>query len=129
MNAYWSIAETVRNIVSGEITATALVEGAFERISKLDDKLGAFLATDKAGALAQAAAIDQKRKEGKPLGSLVGVPISLTDTVVAKLRAAGAVILGKTNMDEFGMGSSTERSAFKPTKNPWDAARVPGGSS
>ena len=152
--AYWSIAETVRNIVSGEITATALVESTLERIGKLDDKLGAYLAIDKAGALGQAAVIDQKRKDGQPLGSLVGVPISLKDnlvtkgvvttagskildgwippydaTVVTKLRAAGAIILGKTNMDEFGMGSSTERSAFKPAKNPWDTTRVPGGSS
>jgi len=154
MTAYWSIAETVRNIVSGEITATTLVETTLDRIAKLDAKLGAYLAIDKAGALGQAAAIDQKRKAGQPLGALVGVPISLKDnlvtkglvttaaskildgwvppydaTVVAKLRAAGAVILGKTNMDEFGMGSSTERSAFKSTKNPWDTARVPGGSS
>ena len=75
--AYWSIAETVRNIVSGEITATALVESTLERIGKLDDKLGAYLAIDKAGALGQAAVIDQKRKDGQPLGSLVGVPISL----------------------------------------------------
>jgi aspartyl-tRNA(Asn)/glutamyl-tRNA(Gln) amidotransferase subunit A len=152
--AYWSIAETVRNIVSGEITATALVESTLERIGKLDDKLGAYLAIDKTGALGQAAVIDQKRKDGQPLGSLVGVPISLKDnlvtrgvvttaaskilegwvppydaTVVTKLRAAGAIILGKTNMDEFGMGSSTERSAYKPTKNPWDTTRVPGGSS
>ncbi|MBA3499593.1 MAG: Asp-tRNA(Asn)/Glu-tRNA(Gln) amidotransferase subunit GatA, partial [Deltaproteobacteria bacterium] len=152
--AYWSIAETVRNIVSGEITATALVESTLERIGKLDDKLGAYLAIDKAGALGQAAVIDQKRKDGQPLGALVGVPIALKDnlvtrgvvttaaskildgwippydaTVVTKLRAAGAIILGKTNMDEFGMGSSTERSAYKPTKNPWDTTRVPGGSS
>jgi len=154
MTAYWSIADTVRNIVSGEITATVLVETMLDRIGKLDDKLGAYLTIDKAGALGQAAAIDQKRKAGQPLGALVGVPISLKDnlvtkdlvttaaskildgwvppydaTVVAKLRAAGAIILGKTNMDEFGMGSSTERSAYQPTKNPWDTARVPGGSS
>ena len=154
MTAYWSIAETVRNIVSGEITATALVEATLERIAKLDERLGAYLAIDKAGALGQAAVIDQKRKDGQPLGSLVGVPVSLKDnlvtrgvattagskilegwippydaTVVTKLRAAGAIILGKTNMDEFGMGSSTERSAYKPAKNPWDTTRVPGGSS
>jgi aspartyl-tRNA(Asn)/glutamyl-tRNA(Gln) amidotransferase subunit A len=152
VTAYWSIAETVRNIVSGEITASALVEQTLERIG--DDRFGAFLAIDKANALAQAAAIDEKRKSGQPLGSLVGVPIALKDnlvtkgvattagskildgwippydaTVVSKLRGAGAIILGKTNMDEFGMGSSTERSAFKPTKNPWDPTRVPGGSS
>jgi aspartyl-tRNA(Asn)/glutamyl-tRNA(Gln) amidotransferase subunit A len=154
VTAYWSIAETVRNIVSGEITATALVESTLERITKLDDKLGSYLAIDKAGALGQAAVIDQKRKDGQPLGSLVGVPVSLKDnlvtrgvattagskildgwippydaTVVTKLRAAGAIILGKTNMDEFGMGSSTERSAYKPANNPWDTKRVPGGSS
>ena len=154
MTAYWSIGDTVRQIVTGEITATALVEATFERIAKLDGELGAYLALDTAGARAQAAEVDRKRKAGEPLGSLVGVPIALKDnlvtrgvattagskilegwippydaTVVTKLRAAGAVILGKTNMDEFGMGSSTERSAYKPAKNPWDARRVPGGSS
>ena len=154
MTAYWTIAETVKNIVAGEITATALVETMLDRIGKIDGKLDAFLVVDKAGALAQAAEIDRKRKAGEALGGLVGVPITLKDnlvtkgvattagskilegwvppydaTVVAKLRAAGAIILGKTNLDEFGMGSSTERSAFKPTKNPWDTTRVPGGSS
>ena len=154
MTAYWSIADTVRNIVTGEITATALTEKTLERIAKLDGDLGAYLTIDTPGALAQAAEVDRKRKAGQALGALVGVPISLKDnlvtrgvtttagskildgwvppydaTVVAKLRAAGAIILGKTNMDEFGMGSSTERSAYQPTKNPWDKARVPGGSS
>jgi aspartyl-tRNA(Asn)/glutamyl-tRNA(Gln) amidotransferase subunit A len=154
VTAFWTISETVRNIVTGEITATALVEKTLERIAKLDEKYGAYLVVDSAGALEQAAAIDKKRTTGQPLGALVGVPIALKDnlvtkgvvttagskildgwvppydaTVVAKLRAAGAVIVGKTNMDEFGMGSSTERSAFKPAKNPWDTTRVPGGSS
>ncbi len=154
MTAYWSVAETVKAIVTGEITATALVESIFDRITKLDGTLGAYLALDRAGAAAQAAEIDRKRASGAPLGALVGVPISLKDnlvtkgltttagskildgwvppydaTVVAKLRAAGAIILGKTNLDEFGMGSSTERSAYKVTKNPWDTVRVPGGSS
>ncbi|HLL22987.1 MAG TPA: Asp-tRNA(Asn)/Glu-tRNA(Gln) amidotransferase subunit GatA [Kofleriaceae bacterium] len=153
-HAFWSIAETVRNIVAGEITATALVEATLERIEAIDGQLGAYLAIDTAGALGRAAAIDQKRKAGQPLGALVGVPIALKDnlvtkglattagskildgwvppydaTVVTKLEAAGAIIIGKTNMDEFGMGSSTERSAFKPTMNPWDVTRVPGGSS
>ncbi|MBA3818384.1 MAG: Asp-tRNA(Asn)/Glu-tRNA(Gln) amidotransferase subunit GatA [Deltaproteobacteria bacterium] len=151
---FWSISDTVRHIVTGEITAQKLVDAMLNRITFLDREVGAYLEVDKAGAKAQAIEIDRKRTAGEALGSLVGVPISLKDnlvtkgvtttagskildgwvppydaTVVEKLRAAGAIILGKTNLDEFGMGSSTERSAYKKTKNPWDPARVPGGSS
>ncbi|MDQ3364279.1 MAG: Asp-tRNA(Asn)/Glu-tRNA(Gln) amidotransferase subunit GatA [Myxococcota bacterium] len=151
---FWSIAETVRHIVTGELTSQQLVDAMLARITLLDREVGAYLEVDKAGARAQAVEIDRKRSAGEALGALVGVPISLKDnlvtkgltttagskildgwippydaTVVEKLRAAGAIILGKTNLDEFGMGSSTERSAYQKTKNPWDPARVPGGSS
>ena len=151
---HWSVADTVRRIADGEISAAALVEPAIERIASLDGELGAFLVLDATGARAAAAEIDRRRAAGAPLPPLAGVPVTLKDnlvtagvattagskilagwippydaTVVARLRAAGAIILGKVNCDEFGMGSSTERSAFKLTRNPWDPARVPGGSS
>lgn len=151
---FWTIAEITKRIAGGEITATRIVDAITSRITNLDRELGAYLATDGDAARRDATEIDRKRKAGEPLGPLAGVPISLKDmivtkglvttagskilagweppydaTVVEKLRAAGAVIVGKVNCDEFGMGSSTERSAFKKTRNPWDPSRVPGGSS
>ncbi len=151
---FWSIADITRRIAAGEITATRLVDDLVARIASLDPTLGAYLATDADGAHRDAAEVDRKRAAGEPLGPLAGVPIALKDmivtkgvvttagskildgwvppydaTVVEKLRAAGAVILGKVNCDEFGMGSSTERSAYRKTLNPWDITRVPGGSS
>src|SRR3954470_1454085 len=132
------------------ISATELTRRCLESIEKLDPKLHAFNSVAADYAMTQAKAVD----EGKRAGPLAGVPIALKDnlcttfgtttcssrmlenfrspydaTVVKKLDAAGAVFLGKTNLDEFAMGSSTERSAFKKTRNPWDTSRVPGGSS
>jgi len=138
----------------GDTTPTEATEAYFARIAKLDARLAAYLTLTRDQALAAARAADARYRAGKPLGPLDGVPIAYKDvlctegtvttcgskilerfvppydaTAVARLGAAGAVMLGKTNMDEFAMGSSTEHSAFRPTRNPWDLERVPGGSS
>jgi aspartyl-tRNA(Asn)/glutamyl-tRNA(Gln) amidotransferase subunit A len=138
----------------GEITSVELTKKHLDRIADVDDKVKAFLFVDGDSALKQAAAVDADRASGKKLGPLAGIPLALKDvlaqegvpttagskilqgwkppydsTVVAKLKAAGVVILGKTNMDEFAMGSSTENSGYGPTFNPWDLTRTPGGSS
>ncbi len=139
---------------SGATTPTQVVETYLRRIEALDPKLRAYLTVIREVALAQAEAAAKRIKAGKPLGPLDGIPLAIKDvictkgvrttcgskildrfvppydaTVMARLNAAGAVTLGKTNMDEFAMGSSTENSAFFPTHNPWDLERVPGGSS
>jgi aspartyl-tRNA(Asn)/glutamyl-tRNA(Gln) amidotransferase subunit A len=146
-------AETAARIASGECTAVEVAEAHLARIDAVDEKLHAFLHVDREGALAQARAVDEKRAAGEPLGPLAGVPVAVKDlfttegvpttvgskilegwippydaTVVRKLKEAGLVLLGKTNMDEFAMGSSTENSAYGPTGNPWDLTRIPGGS-
>ncbi len=146
-----AIAERVRR---GETTALAVAEEALARIGARNAELNAFLTVSTDEVLAQARAVDAKRARGETLGPLAGVPIALKDalctrgvrttagskilerwippydaTVVAKLRAADAVLPGKTNMDEFAMGSSNESSAFGPAKHPLDLTRAPGGSS
>ena len=153
-NIYSTAAEMAAALNKKEITSVELTKAHLDRISAVDGKLNAFLHVDNQGALEQAAAVDAKRAKGESLSPLAGVPIAVKDilaqkdipttagskilegwrppydsTVVAKLKAAGVVILGKTNMDEFAMGSSTENSAYGTTQNPWDLTRTPGGSS
>ena len=143
-----------KQIASGETTAVAVCEAHLERIMALDPKVSAFNTVTAERALDRARALDDHQRTGKPLGPLHGVPVAIKDnmctagvpttasskilrgfvppysaTVVERLEAAGAVMLGKTNLDEFAMGSSTENSALGATKNPWDLERTPGGSS
>jgi aspartyl-tRNA(Asn)/glutamyl-tRNA(Gln) amidotransferase subunit A len=138
---------------AGEISSEELVRPLLER-SQRSRRLNIFVHLDPEHVLAQARALDARRKAGEPLGPLAGIPVAIKDvlcvegepttcgsrmlgnfrppydaTVIARLRAAGAILYGKTNMDEFAMGSSTENSAYGPTLNPWDESRVPGGSS
>ncbi|MCX6032874.1 MAG: amidase, partial [Chloroflexi bacterium] len=152
-----SISELQTRMATGELTAVGLAETYLRRIAELDQAGPALHAVIEVNpdALAIAASLDAEREAQEPRGPLHGIPVLLKDnidtadkmmttagslalagsiaaqdsTVAAKLRAAGAIILGKVNCDEFGMGSSTERSAFKKTRNPWDPSRVPGGSS
>jgi aspartyl-tRNA(Asn)/glutamyl-tRNA(Gln) amidotransferase subunit A len=147
-------AELADAIHSRATTATEATRAHLDRIAAVDGAVHAFLHVDTEGALAAAAAVDAALDAGEPPASpLAGVPLALKDvfttvdmpttcgsrilagwrppydaTVVRRLRAAGVVILGKTNMDEFAMGSSTENSAYGPTRNPWDTDRIPGGS-
>ncbi|WBB70536.1 Asp-tRNA(Asn)/Glu-tRNA(Gln) amidotransferase subunit GatA [Micromonospora sp. WMMD812] len=140
-------------VAGGETSAVEVTQAHLDRIAAVDDRVHAFLHVDGEGALAAARAVDERRAAGEPLGPLAGVPVAVKDvlttkgvpttvgskilegwrppydsTIVERLRAAGTVMLGKTNMDEFAMGSSTEYSAYGATHNPWDLSRIPGGS-
>lgn len=146
-------AETAAQIAAGDVSAVEVAEAHLARIDAVDEKVHAFLHVDREGALARARAVDAKREGGEKLGPLAGVPLALKDifttegvpttagskmlqgwvppydaTVTRRLKEADVVILGKTNMDEFAMGSSTENSAYGHTGNPWDLTRIPGGS-
>ncbi len=141
-------------IERGEVTAEKVTKDTLARIKKLDGDIGAFLETFDKEALAVAKRIDKMKADGKALPRLAGVPVAVKDnmlvkghvaaggdgilaehvaaydcTVVSRLRNAGAIIIGRVNMDDFAMGSSTETSFWKKTHNPWDTSRVPGGSS
>jgi aspartyl-tRNA(Asn)/glutamyl-tRNA(Gln) amidotransferase subunit A len=147
-------AELAAIIASGEASAAEVAQDHLDRINAVDGSVKAFLHVEEETVLAQARAVDAKRAAGEPLGPLAGVPIAHKDvftttdmpttasskilegwrppydaTITARLREAGLVIIGKTNMDEFAMGSSTENSAFGTTHNPWDLTKIPGGSS
>jgi aspartyl-tRNA(Asn)/glutamyl-tRNA(Gln) amidotransferase subunit A len=149
-----SATELLSQLESSEVTAVEVARAFLDQIQRHDAKVRAFLRVDSQGALQQAAEIDQRRRRGEPVGRLGGLPVAVKDvlctrgelttcasrildqfrppydaTVVAALKSADAVPVGKTNMDEFAMGGSTENSAFQLTRNPWDLERIPGGSS
>lgn len=149
-----SAREIRKKFLSGELTAEQIVKTFLNRIDTLDPQIGAFLAVFHQSALAAAKRLDAKKANGEPLGKLAGIPIALKDnihfqgeistcgskfltnykapfhaTVTELLLQEDAIIIGKTNCDEFAMGSSCENSALKVTRNPWDLDRVPGGSS
>ncbi|HCX84391.1 MAG TPA: Asp-tRNA(Asn)/Glu-tRNA(Gln) amidotransferase GatCAB subunit A, partial [Micrococcales bacterium] len=138
---------------AGEVSAVEVATAHLDRIADVDPAVHAFLHVDGEDTLAQARAVDARRAAGEDLPELAGVPIAVKDvvvtrgtpttagsrilegwlppydaTLVTRLREAGLPMLGKTNMDEFAMGSSTEHSGYGPTRNPWDLDRIPGGS-
>ena len=148
-----TINQLIEKLRGGQLTSRQIMEACLNRIDSVDDKLNAFISYDVEDALAQADFADKARSEGQE-GALLGVPVAIKDviavknhplncaskilgnyespydaTVIKKLREAGAIIFGRVNMDEFAMGSSTENSAFGPSRNPWDIDCTPGGSS
>lgn len=151
---YQTVAELSAALAAGSLTSVALTEAVIARTRAVEDRVQAFNSYDAEDALAQARASDARRAVGQALGPLDGIPVGLKDviavkdqpltasskmlanfvspydaTVTTKLREAGVVLWGRLNMDEFAMGSSTENSATKPTANPYDLTRIPGGSS
>src|SRR5438094_48035 len=151
---YLSISELMATLNRGEVRAREAVQACLDRIEQVEPQIHAFISLDAEDALAQADEADRQRASGRNGKALLGVPIAIKDliavknqplncgsrilgkfispydaTVIEKLKAAGAIVFGRLNMDEFAMGSSTENSAFFTTLNPWDTTRIPGGSS
>jgi aspartyl-tRNA(Asn)/glutamyl-tRNA(Gln) amidotransferase subunit A len=149
-----TLCDAAEKLRAGEISSVELTEAVFERIAATDERIHAYLTLDREAALDQARRADARLRGKDGNSALLGIPIALKDnfltrglrttcaskilgefvppydaTTVQKLRDAGAVIVGKTNLDEFAMGSSAENSAFFPTHNPWNLGRIPGGSS
>lgn len=149
-----TLLEAFEGLRDKKFTSVELTRACFDQIEKYDDKVKAYITLNKEEAMAQAKAADERLAQDAPLSPLDGIPVAIKDifcttgvkttsaskiledyvppfdaTAVKKLREAGAVMLGKTNLDEFAMGGSTENSGFFPTHNPWDYDRVPGGSS
>ncbi len=149
-----SAAELLNLLECGEVSSRQLVEHYLDKIQGQNDRLNVFLQIDGEAALDQADVIDRRRAAGEPLGTLAGLPVAVKDilcdagkpttcasrmletfvppysaTVVERIRAADGIVIGRTNLDEFAMGGSTENSAFGPTRNPWNPNHVPGGSS
>ena len=155
MNLYQlTVVQAIEKLRNKEISSQELVKAVLKRIEKIEKKISAFISVNSDLAVKQAEEADKKISQGKKLPPLTGIPIAVKDnilteglkttagskilenylapydaTVIKKLKEAGAILIGKANLDEFAMGSSTENSAFKKTKNPWDLTRVPGGSS
>ena len=146
--------ELGRKIKAGEVTVKEAVDAVIEQIKKVEPEINSYVTLDEEGAYAQAEEIQKKIDAGELTGPLAGVPVAIKDNMciegqlttcsskilsnfkptytaeaVENLKKAGAVIIGKTNMDEFAMGSTTETSAYGVTRNPWNPEHVPGGSS
>ena len=149
-----TLADGARRLRAGEVSSRQLTEAFLDRIASTDDEVHAFVTVTVDAALAQADEADELLVRGDAVAPLTGLPVAVKDvlmtkgvrttagsrmldslvppydaTAVSRLRESGAISVGKTNMDEFAMGSSTEHSAWFPTANPWDLERVPGGSS
>lgn len=149
-----TVHELIEKLEKKEVTSTEIVKSYFDRIKEKDGQVKAYVSTLEEQAMAKAKLVDEARQAGKELGKFAGIPIGIKDnlcitgtrttcgskmlenfiapydaTVIEKLNSEDMIYLGKLNMDEFAMGSSTETSSFFQTHNPWDLARVPGGSS
>lgn len=152
--AFQSATQLLQDLQNRRLSSVELLQSCLDQIDRAEPQVGAFLGVDREGALRQAKEVDQRRHAGEKLGSLAGLPVAIKDNlcvkgwkttcasrmladfappydahVIERLRNADAILLGRTNLDEFAMGSSCENSAFQKTRNPWQLAAVPGGSS